>query len=81
MLFAQNIKNKQTIKKLVENQFIIQYNKNVDTFKKYADSTPSQVMMTTGVLLKLQSAQVSQTCTSAVAPFTFLNKLWESVDD
>lgn len=50
--FAQNIKNKQIIKKLVENQFIIQYNKNVD-IKIYADSTPPFVfvMMTTDSLL------------------------------
>ena len=48
--FAQNIKNKQIIKNLVENQFIIQYNKNVD-IKIYADSTPPFVMMTTDSLL------------------------------
>ena len=46
----ENIKNKQIIKKLVENQFIIQYNKNVD-IKNYADSTPPFVMMTTDSLL------------------------------
>ena len=46
----KNIKNKQIIKKLVENQFIIQYNKNVD-IKIYADSTPPFVMMTTDSLL------------------------------
>ena len=48
--FAQNINNKQIIKKLVENQFIIQYTKNVD-IKIYADSTPPFVMMTTDSLL------------------------------